>query len=192
MSDARRTNIANTFGALGYMSLIVQSLWACLVVGYPLFSQQNMAMFLPQPSEHTMRPLAIDSQFSPIVTVFVALFTVAVLVATIIALIRLPASIGNKGKKVTHRTAELLVPTIAHGKTTKKQKKRLIERLTWWVKASLIMLPLFALIWASTDTGLEYRVILAVGTLCAAWSGLCFGSQYIAGRIFRLPSDVIW
>lgn len=192
MNDIRHARIVNLFGVFGYMSLIIQWLWACLTVAYPLFSKENMSLFLPQPSDHALPPLTVDSQFSPVVTVFVVLFTVLVLVATVVALIRLPASIGGKGKKVTHRTAELLVPVLAHRKISKKKKHLLIGRLTWWVKYGLLLIPLIALAWASTATGLEHRVIVAVGVLCALWSGFCFGSQYVLVRIFKLPSEVVW
>ncbi len=184
--------LANTFGTLGYVSLIMQWLWTCVIVGYPLFTQDKLSFFLPKPATATPPPVIEYGGFTPFITGIAIVFTLLVLAATIYALIRLPVTVGKKGSKLTHKTATVIAPTIAPKKLTKKQRTALIERITWWVKLVLILVPLIALLFASSETGLSNGVILVIGGFCAVWSGFCFLLQYLLGKALRLPEARLW
>ena len=184
---------ANIFGTLGYMSMITQWLWASILVAYPLLTKERLSVFLPDTSTQVQHAPAADyGQFTPIVTSVAIVITLLVLVATIYLLVKLPSQIGKKGQRLTHATATNVLPAVHRRPLGKKQKKRMIDRITWWVKALLVIVPLIGLVFASLDTGMSQAVIMTVGVICAIWSSLCFTTQFIIAKIHRLDTSDVW
>lgn len=184
--------VANTFGTLGYLSTILQWLWAFIVVGYPLLSHNHLSALLPEPSAHSHSTSIDLGALSPIATITAIVFTFLVVGFTIVALIRMPMAIGKRGSKTTHKAATVLVPIVSHQKLTKKQKRTLTIRLTWWIKLCLIVAPLFALLFASTETGLNQAIIYTIGGFCAIVSLVYFAIQRALQSIFRLDATTMW
>ncbi len=184
--------IANSFGALGYFSAMIQWLWAFVIVGYPLISHDRLSFLLPKPSETPPPPSIEYGGFTPIVMIIAVIFTLCIIGLTIYALIRLPATIGRKGSIVTHHTASAITPLIAKKHTTKMQQRLLSYRLTWWVKASLVLIPLLALVFASAETGLDRQVVATVGGFCAVCSALYFLIQRAIQWRGKLPPADMW
>ncbi|NCD00288.1 MAG: hypothetical protein EOL95_11390, partial [Bacteroidia bacterium] len=61
---------ANVFGALGYMSLLLQWLWAGLTLGYPLIAnEQFKTVFMPKPTTSSAPALSVTTP-EPIATIF--------------------------------------------------------------------------------------------------------------------------
>lgn len=184
--------LANTFGTLGYFSTITQWLWSIVVVGYPLLSQGKLAMFLPD-ARNTPAPHPVEyGAFTPVMTAVAIGFTIAIVVITVYLLIRLPATVGKRGSTVTHQAAAALAPIVSKKPLGKKQRRALTYRLTWWVKACLVLIPAAAIFFASPETGLDTSVMVAVGVFCAGCSTLYFILQWCIARVFGIAAEALW
>ena len=186
--------IANIFGTLGYMSLIVQWLWAGLTLGFPLFaSDEFRTVFLPEPTTPA-EPAVSVSIPEPIAIMFMVLALIFAIGITIYMIVAVPRTIGRVGKKVTVKSAEKIVPYVTHHKhISKKRKKTLLERITWSVKLALLALPILALlIPVSDDLGLAGEVVTGVGLLCAGFTLAWFGLQFLVAKLGALDPRDVW
>lgn len=187
-----QTALTNTFGALGYASILTQWLWALVTVGYPLITSDKWRLLIPKPTEPSPQQPIELGVLSPVVTGIAIVFTLAVLALTIYVLTKLPTTIGKTGHRVTQSTATVIAPAVNHKKLSKKQRATLTFTLTWWVKLVLIIVPFAALRLASPQTGLEPLVVLTIGGFCAAMSMLWIGIQYLCYKILRLLPEQVW
>lgn len=189
-----KRSIANIFGTLGYMSLIVQWLWAGLTLGFPLFaSKEFQTIFLPEPTtpvEPTVSSVSIPEPIAIILMVLASLFAIAISIYMVLAV---PRTIGKVGKKVTVKSAETIAPYVTHHKRiSDKRKKTLLERITWSVKAALLALPVLALlIPVSSDLGLTNEVVIGVGLTCAGFTLTWFGLQFLVVKLGALDQNDI-
>lgn len=185
-------SIANSFGALGYISMIVQWLWVLVILGYPLLLHNDFSFLLPRPSAASP-PAPIDyGWFTPYATIIVIAVTVLTLCATLYVLVRMPYTVGRRSSGVVRKTAEVLIPVITHRPLTKKQRYRLTYRVTWWVKILLVLSPLLLLVFASSETGIDQRAVGMVGMFCAACSALYFCLQRLLQYIWKLDPRLLW
>lgn len=186
--------IANSLGTLGYASVMFQWLWMTIVIATPLLSYEFAApLFLPPENSTPVEPISADIP-GPVAVIIMVLAVVFTITLIIYATIAVPRTIGHSGQKVTKVSAQVVLPHVTHRrKITKKQKKRLLERITWSIKLVLVAIPLVALLLpVSTDLGLERDVVIGFGLFCAAVSMLWFGLQFIYARLTGIPNDRLW
>ena len=193
-SSSARLTCVNTFGTLGYLSLVMQWVWCLLIVGYPFISGDHALLFPVDAPRISPQPQAVDfGVFSPVAFVVASAISLLVLVATVVTVARLPRAVGKKGAQTTQAAAHAIIPTLTHHK--KLSKTRSI-RLTYQVVIGLKLLgTLFALlplINSSSIPQLSHDIVLTVGGFCAICTSLWFGIQYILARLFRLKRDQIW
>jgi hypothetical protein len=187
-------NIANLFGALGYVSLLVQWFWMTVVLAGPLLSQQVfLSLLLPEAST-TAAEVPDVTVPEPIGVIFLVLAVIFSLSISIYALFAVPRAVARGGKTLTTKTAKVALPHIArHKHLNKKQKKTLLERITWSVKLGLASIPLLALmIPVSTRLGLDQEVVAGFGLLCGAATLGWFALQFTTGRIGKVPAEKLW
>lgn len=185
---------ANIFGTLGYMSLLLQWLWAGLTLGYPLIaSDQFQTVFLPKPTTPTEPALSVTVP-DPIAIIFMILAVIFAVGVTIYMIIAVPRTIGRVGKKVTIKSAETIAPYVTHHKkVSKKRQKSLLERISWSVKFTLAILPLLAaLLPVSSKLGLSASVVIGIAIICASFTLLWFMAQFIVAKIGGLDAKDIW
>lgn len=182
----------NTFGTLGYLSTILQWTWSTILVGFPLLSSDKLSFLIPKPSDQPPPKPMEFGVFDPVVTIIAIIFTVIIVIATIYALVRLPSTVGKRGQHITQHTAQLIAPTIIHKPISKKKRAWLTLQFTWGVKLGLVLLPVFALYFASPEAGLDPRIQIYVGLFCAAGSLLYFAIQWVLQRIFSVAPERVW
>lgn len=186
----RALTVANVFGTLGYISIIFQWLWALLILCYPLIMSDHSILM---PNGHVQAPQSSAATVSPIALIFAVGTTLIVMVVTVIMLIRLPKKIGQQGARITHHTANVLIPVITKKKSLPKKKRaKLSYRIILASKATLITLPLLALFYAPIGVPLESAVIWALGIFCASWSIAYVGLQQLIALAAKSPCDKLW
>lgn len=189
---SRSAKVANAFGALGYMSIIVQWAWSILIIAYPFLTSDELASWISQKTASTPEPTELG-MFTPAVTVIAIAVTLFVMTTTIILVARLPKKIGRQGARVTHATAHKLVPTITrHQPLSKKQRRIISYQLTLTIKLALVITPLLMLGFAAPISTLTLDIIWAVGLFCASCSIIYFIIQQLIARIRGIKRDAIW
>jgi hypothetical protein len=125
--------------------------------------------------------------------VIVIALTIFIFALTLYALWKLPSAVGRGGARVTRQTADALLPVITHHrKKSAKERRRLSYKLVVYIKWSLVIAPLAALIWASSVDALEPQIIWTVAGFCALCSAAYFGIQQLLVGLWKVPSDKTW
>ncbi len=190
-SLSRRTVVANIFGTLGYLSIIMQWLWLVVIVAHPLLSS-DFSFFLPDKSA---QPVAVPvaSSPSPIVIGLVLFLTILIFAMTFYVIWKLPKKIGSQGAVATKRAATALIPVITHHKKiSKKRRMRLSYQVVLGIKLFLIIVPILGLIFAQPINGLDARAIWTVGIFCGLFSLIYIGVQQLIAALLSVKTDDIW
>jgi hypothetical protein len=185
-----RVVVANTFGTLGYISIIFQWLWSIIILAQPILSS-DMGLLIPQHEPSIAQtPAGPPSTFAVFIVVFL---TILIFAFTLYVLWKLPATVGKKAGEATKHAAETLVPLVTpHHKPTAKQRRIISHRLTLGIKWALILIPLIALAFSHPIDGLSISVIWIIGLFCAICSSLYLGLQQLLGKLWRIPPERIW
>ena len=189
--------VANVFGALGYMSCVIQWMMVFAVLVLPVMENDSFRdLFMPSGSTHSTSAagtVELPPILQQLLVVVAVIFSVSV---TVYALVAIPRSIGKAGRRVTHRTAEVAVQQISHIQhkpLSQKQQKTLAERLTWTIKLLLTLIPLALLLIPVTPRfAVTHEYVLVGGAFCGAVTLLWFGIQYIVSRFARLDPRDVW
>ncbi len=181
---------ANVFGTLGYLSLVMQWTWGLVIFAYPLITDPN-SFIMKRDTDYT--PPTITIPASPILAVVLAAISLAVLVFTVVTIIRLPKAVGKTGAKITHTASNLIVPAIVHHQPiSKKRRLKLSFRIVLALKLLLLTLPVASLTLAPTLEVLPHNAMLVVGALGALITLADFILQYAIATIARIPRSAIW
>lgn len=188
----RSAKVANIFGALGYMSIIIQWAWSLLIIAYPILTSDELSSWVSQKTASAPETAELGA-FTPAVTIIAIAATLLVMIATIVVVARLPKKIGRQGAKVTHTAAHKLVPTITHHKPISKKQRRIISyRLTLTIKLALVVTPLLILGFATPISTLTLNIIWAVGLFCASCSIVYFVIQQTIAYLRNIKRDALW
>lgn len=201
MSTQKQTThtlrIVNIVGALGYTSVALQWLWLLVTLVFPALIISGASDYiLPQqsavePQKSHIEGISLPPMLEIILIVAAVIFSIGICVY---ALYYVPKSIGVIGKKVSHGSAASVTHyATTHKKISKKQAQRLTIKVTWTVKAILVLAPVFALLLpVSGAVGLQQSHVAVIGLFCAFWSAIWFVVQLILARVYALPSQKVW
>ena len=186
----------NTLGALGYSSVIIQWFWSILTIGLAFFTSNLMQeLFLPPKRPASDPPpssIELPGSLEIIITIVSVILALGIIVY---ALLAIPKAIGRGGQHLTRRSAKIAMPHLASRQhsLSKKQRRRLYERVTWSIKLLLICIPLLLLmIPPAPALGLPHAVVASAGMLFGAASLVLFGIQYILVHHWRIPAKHVW
>jgi len=199
MTAASRTikrNIANTFGAVGYLFCLLQWFWAVLlyfsfiqsVISFTLSSNESQPAVVSHPT------IALPSQLEAGILV---IMTVVIVVMTMYVLIKMPAMIARTGSKIVHQTTNTIAPVIIkaqHKKDTQKNRTKLAPKLMAVVKAGLILIPVLLGIFSGLikELPIEYSIAIFISIGLGGVSVSFFLFQYIAARLLRVTMSELW
>lgn len=189
-----KQSLANVFGALGYISLLLQWVWTALVIGTPIVASDFFKnAFLPKESSVPAEALSMNVP-EPIGIIFMFLAIIFAIGVTIYAVLAVPRNIARTGQRLTRSSAQVIIPHVTHHKhISEKRRKTLLERITWSIKIGLTILPAAALGFRPDEMiGLSHGVIIGVGLFCAVATVLWFGLQFIVAKVAKLDSRQIW
>ena len=191
-----RRRITNIFGAIGYLFLLLQWMWALIfglapVVTNPAFHD----LFLPQGQSTVERPQKQRQPLPGPVQLAILLASIAFSVGiALYAIISVPRAVGRIGQKVTRKAAAKAVPTLtSHKKISKKRQQHLIERITWGIKAAAVILPAIVLaIPPHQSINLDHDASIVFGGLIALLAASSFVVQFLLAKIWRINSRLVW
>lgn len=186
---------ANTFGALGYSSIIIQWFWTLLTIGMPIMTSDFMKqLFLPSPpakNPESMMTFSLPSSVEIIIAVIAVVFSVGLCVY---ALLSVPSKIGRGGQRITAKSTAVIMPRIVeHKVVSKRQRRKLRDRINWTIKLLLVLAPIvLLLIPPDQSLGLSHSVVLMMGLIFSAASLGLFLSQLLLVKLWRIPSGQVW
>lgn len=193
MTTPNRTlSVANTFGALGYISIVFQWLWSLLLLCYPLIIA-SPDFLRPSGPATPPQPIDMPSEISPIATTLAIAATLAVLSATVIVIARLPRALGKKAAVLTAATANAVIPAITrHKKITKKQRRKLSFEIILLLKVCLLGIPFILLLFMPHDGPITAMVAWAVAAFCAFATFTYFLLQHLVALFAKQQLDKLW
>lgn len=181
----RKTLLVNTFGMFGYLSCLISWAWTAIVyIPILLANKQIEEFLLPEPTKSPALPLS-SVPMSPIMVFFAFAITAAVIITTIIVLLRAPITIAKTGKAITTKAAASIAPLVIHGKPLPAaEKRRLTARLVKIVKLLLVVLPVAAAFFGVfVETPLSLELVVFVNAVLALMAMVWFSAQYIFARL---------
>ena len=188
-----RVHIANVFGTLLYIAIVIQWFWSLLILCYPLIQSGALPPFLMQSSTEIPHQSYNFGGFTPVVTMIAIIITIVVMAATFVLIAKLPARIGKRGGELTHTASKTIISAMTHKKPLPKQRRiRLSYRVTLLIKLVCIVIPLISLLFSGPITELSPAIIWTIAGWCAAWSVIWFGTQIIAAWVSKIPRDLVW
>lgn len=188
----RRVVLANTFGTLGYLSVVFQWMWALLLFSSPLLAGSNATILQPQQPVVT-QPANISPEMTPLLGAIAGIVTIFILVLTIITIIRLPKSFGKKAAITSKTTARAILPIVTHHKkVTKKQRVVLSYKIILCLKSAAIVFPLISLCFLPAIADLDPAIIWTIGLFAAAASLTYFATQSLVAHIGKIPLKQLW
>lgn len=189
----RLVSFANTFGALGYISVFFQWTWTLLLAAYPIL-MKNPDFLLPQPDKRiVVQPIEVDASFAPILSIIAIVATVLILAISIVVIIRMPKTIGKKASALTHATVKKVVPVLTqHKKISQKTKLKLSKRLITVIKLSIILFPLLILIFVAPTDQLSITAMWTVAIFSAVCSMLYFSIQALIAYFGKISYKQLW
>ena len=198
MSTAQKTKrqrsktVANVFGTLGYLSILLQWTWTLLLLCYPLITADH-SFLLPNTPAEPFHPTNTAVASSPITAVLAIAVTAFILVATVIVIARLPKQIGKRGAQITHQTADSLVPIVTKHRPIPQKKRRVLSyRIILIAKVVAILLPIAGLVWTASPYPLTDAIVWTIGIYCAGWSATYFMIQQAIGFFAKIDTRQLW
>lgn len=188
----KRLVAINVLGSLGYLSLLLEWAWVALVFVYPLVETGKLSWFLPD-SPIALPPPPAPTVVTPFTMILIVVTVTLCLVATIYALFKLPFSVGRTGARVTHVSAELVIPRLTgHKKLSRTRLRRLSFRLIVAIKAILIAVPFVLTLFLPSVSNLPRDVIWIILTVLGFWPLLYFGLQTFFTKLLKLDPILVW
>jgi len=187
---SKRLFLCNILGSFGYLSNLLQWLWAAIVWMPSIMNSPIQEFLTPNEASPQLPTVSPDAPSMLLIAVAV-IVTVVIMTATVVVLLRLPVAIAKTGHKVTKKSADLLLPAVTkHKPATKKQKRHLTIRLIKTTKLALVLLPLVIVLFAyAQELSLEFSLVVFIGGLLAISSLMWFAVQYIIAHFLRVSVE---
>lgn len=193
-----KTGLANFFGGIGYMFLVLE--WMLVVLVYFYWIQS--LSFVQDFKNHDPVPVAPvvnvpHNDGSLIYLIIGGLITAFMIGLAIYAFIKLPSMVVKATKRVVHSSAEFTTPTalhVQHKKDTKKNRKIMTPRLVLIFKGVFILLAALLMLLSQLlpVQKLEFSLMLISGLWLLGFSVLCFMLQYVLARLLRVDIQRLW
>jgi hypothetical protein len=122
-----RQGFAQLLLAVAYLSLVLQWLWIC-VVGLPPLVKSGRLDFLSSPPPPAQVVTESSVPLNPFTLILIGIVTFALLVVTVIILVRIPQTIAKTGEQLVQHTSQIVLPVVTHHKKLPEKKRRLLSR----------------------------------------------------------------
>lgn len=186
-----KSGIVGLTGAIGYLFCTLQWLWTIMLF-LPAILGSNFVKQMHQ--EPVVPPTVQPAELSGFGIAFAIIVTLVVLIATIYILVKMPASIGKSGSKITHKAADTALPIITlHKKLPTKKRLQLTSRLLFVTKISLCTIPFVAMLFSNnTIVDMSQTVVVAIGATIALCSIIFFSAQAILAKLLHVDYKLTW
>lgn len=190
----RRTFLANSFGALGYVGCLALWGWTGILFVPTLLQNDRIEqIFIPSPPSDVITPLQTPTMPSSMAMPLAVAITATVLIVTIVIILRAPKTIVRTGTTVTTKVAQSALPLITqHQKLSPAKAKRLTAELIKVSKLLLVTLPVaIGCIGAVIELPLPLDLALLVSSVLAMCALLCFCLQYIVAPLVGVRTQFL-
>lgn len=155
-----------------------------------------ITLFAPLESIDQPAPSILSVPDLPLpLVLIIAGMTLIVLLAAILFVFKLPASVGKAGQKITQSMAAPITPVITRRQVLEPKKQRLLTgRVVIYCKIILILLPFIGLLllrWLN-DQLLDPEISAIVISVTALCSTVMFTLQYATARLWRMIPTQLW
>lgn len=186
------TNVANTFGFLGYLSLLLEWVLVICIIAYPFVQNGGLDWIVPAHNPEptpTMAPIPA----SPLTLVVGIVATIVSLGIMVYAIYKLPQAVGKTGAKVTHKAAHVIAPVITkHRKLPKKALRLLTFRTVIAIKVITALLPVMVVVAIPTFLVLPKNIVVVITTFFAGVALVNFCIQYGLTKLKSVDTTAIW
>lgn len=192
-----KTNIANIFGALGYLACATQWLWGVLLYSNGLQSYlTSVTPKVEKPVVHYSVSV-VDANTSLLFLIFGAIVTIIIIGLSIYFVVRTPSVIVKTATQVVHRTTETITPAILHmehKKDTPTNHKKTAAIIKLTLKAILIVIPFVG----SVISSYTAMPLFSHTTVLYSSAGLLvvtlalFTIQYLVGIALKVNKKALW
>ena len=192
---SKRLLLVNAFGALFYLAVIMQWLWSLVAyLPYIITFLNGMQTPIEPSAEPVVSTVATSGPPSTILLIVGAVVTVAVIGATIWALIKLPSAVGKAGHKMTQQASDYIVPVITnHAPISVQKKQYLTARIMIDIKLAVCIVPI--VISAGTyllAAAIPYEVTMLVAAALGIASLSLLSVQVLTARWLRVRMTAMW
>lgn len=190
-------NIANGFGALGYLACAIQWLWGIILYSSTLQSYlTSVTPKVEQPIVHTS-PVIVDGGTNTILLIFGAIITIVIIALSVYFIIKTPSAIVKTTKKAVHDTAETISPAILRiegKKDTIFNRRKLELNIKLILKTLLILVPFIASVMSMRLPHPLFSgvVIMYSSGILLLVTLLLFAIQHILASVLKVHKKNIW
>lgn len=192
---SKRVYIANLFGTLFYLSCLLQWMWAALpYMPWIVRIAELLQAPVAAPAEPANVPVITSSPPSMTLVIITGIITVAIIVATIYVLIKIPTAVAKSGQKITQNASARIVPIVTHhAKLAPKKRRRLTARIIIYLKLIVCTAPIILSVCAFTiNTSLDYAIIMFVAAVLGIGSFTLLALQAFFAKWLKLKPEDIW
>ena len=188
-----KSALLNAIGALAYLFCLLQWVWAAVLFLPGIMNSDFMKQFLQKP----VTPPPVTSQAADVPVagiIFMAVFVVLMILATIYIIIKIPSVVGKTGSKITHKATDLTLPIVTnHKKLPAKKRLQLTARLLFIVKVLLCVIPFGILYVADTKSvDIPRDVVIVIGAVTALCSVVLFCLQAASAKLLHVDYKQVW
>lgn len=152
----------------------------------------------PSTSVQTPEPLPVVTQAPSPLLLVIGLIIAAIMVAlTIFVIIKLPSTITKTSRKLVHKSADAITPTILHiqhKKDTKRNKIKLNFGLVLIIKMSLVIIPIILSFMSQfiERQSFDFYIAMCVSLFLASLSFIFFGIQYSLMKLLSIDKKDVF
>ena len=187
--------LLNALGFLAYLSCLFQWTLAILPFLPGVLDSDLFVALTPSPTVPGRMDSAPEQTLPDWLTFFIiAGITLIVLVVTVVAITRLPRTVGQGSQKIIRSAAEHVLPVVTHHtKLSKKKRQLLTARIVFNIKLAVLTLPIIILLVVPVpETAVSRQALLLIVGLAAGWSLMLFSVQALLARRSHVSLDKLW
>jgi hypothetical protein len=192
-----KTNVANIFGALGYLACATQWLWGVLLYSNGL--QSYLTSITPKVEKPVVHysASAVDVNTSLLFLVFGAIVTIIIIGLSIYFVVKTPSAIVKTATHVVHHTAETITPAILHmehKKDTPTNHKKVAVIIKLILKAMLVVIPFVGSVLSSYTAMplFSHSTVLYSSAGLLVITVVLFTVQYLVGIALKVNKKTLW
>jgi len=175
------------FDGAGYLLILVEWFVVGLLYLPALLESKSMQQLFPSSNEVKPTPVETSNAVEPslLLTVSVAIFGILFIAFVVYIVVRkyVPAVVKTSAKIVDKTTVEVVhVRQKQQPRLTKKKTKLLTERISFWLKIALALLPAVVYLLADQDSG---QLLAALAQFALSFSALLAVVAFVTARFFR-------
>lgn len=158
-----------------YMTVILQWLWLTIIVIPPLIENGAFDGITLSSSE-TAPSLAVEPiELSGPSLWLIGGITAAILILTVVVLVRLPKTVLDTSEAIVHKTTDAVTPIVTHRAKLPEKKQRVVSRrVRLGLQLAASVVPFTICVFLPSVNGLTREIIITMALCMVIMSVACF------------------